>query len=138
MINKYICAGYLSVDPKSQTFSSGKVKTNFSLGVNSGKDTLWLDVECWDKIAENANTLLKKGSLILLEGKLKYLTWNDKNNFKKNKLICVCDFFKLLASSKHQDNSNKEAINNEKTIHNVKDIINSDLNFQEEEDNIPW
>jgi len=136
MINKYICAGYLSSDPKSQTFSSGKMKCTFSLGVNAGKETTWIDVECWDKIAENSNSLLKKGSLILLEGKLKYLSWTDKNNFKKNKLICVCDFFKLLPSG--NSNQSDEHQNNKPEVHNVQNIINSDLNFQEEEDNIPW
>jgi single-strand DNA-binding protein len=98
MINKYICAGYLSGDPTVQTFSSGKVKCNYSIGINSGKDTVWLDVECWDKIAENSQKMLKKGSLILIEGKLKYLTWKDKNNFKKNKIICVCEFINPVSN----------------------------------------
>ena len=135
MVNKYICMGYVAADPAVKKFQSGKVKANFTLGVSYGKDTTWVDFECWDKMAENCQSFLNKGDLVFVEGKLKYLSWSDSGS-KKTKLICVCDFFKLLPSG-NSNQSDKPQKNNSE-LHNVENIINSDLNFQEEEDNIPW
>ena len=50
MINKFIGVGYLTSDPKSQTFSN-KSKCSFTLAANSSKtEVLFIDIETWDKV----------------------------------------------------------------------------------------
>ncbi len=134
MINKYLALGHLSADPDYRQFNSGKSKTSFSLGINYGKETVWIQVECWDKVAENANNFLKKGSLIFIEGKMKNQTWKDDSGKSRSKLICVCEFFKLINVP-----SNKNSIEK----HNVQDIINSEVNknenaVEEKFEDAPW
>lgn len=130
MVNKYLALGYLSSDPESKTFSSGKIKTNFSIGINYGKDTTWIEVECWDKIAENAKSFLKKGSLVFIDGKMKTLSWKDKNGFSKSKLICVCDFFKTIQQKNKEDTHSVNDI--------LKESLEDDIALQKDLENIPW
>ena len=132
MINKYIGMGYVVADPTTRTFNSGKSKSNFSIGVSYGKDTTWVDVECWDKISDNCNSYLKKVDLVFIEGKMKYSSWVD-NNIKKNKLICVCDFFKILNKKNSDDKNSQKQMSVEK-------IKNTQLESEIEKDleDIPW
>ena len=134
MINKYICMGYVAADPQFNEYSSGKCKATFSLGINYGKETTWVDIECWDKIAENCNSFVKKGSLVFIEGKLKYSSWKNKNGESKSKLYCVCDFLKML-NFKNPDQEE------EMPVHKVKQInpeIEKDLEEQKEFEDAPW
>ena len=139
MINKYIAMGYAVADPITKTFQSGKSKSNFSIGVSYGKDTTWIEVECWDKISDNCNSYLKKGDLVFVEGKMKYSSWVDKN-IKKNKLICVCDFFKIL-NKKNSENKNElknESISVNNIMKSKNNVPQQDVDLQNELDEIPW
>ena len=60
MVNRYLALGYLSSNPEYKKFDSGKAKATFSIGINYGRDTTWVEVECWDKVADNANNFLQK------------------------------------------------------------------------------
>ena len=102
MINKFTGMGYLSSDANFQEFQSGKKKISFSVGITISKETLWIEVEAWDKIAQNCNKYLKKGSLVLVDGKLKFNSWKNKNGFNQNKITVVAEFIKVI-NSKSQD-----------------------------------
>ena len=140
MINKYIAMGYMSADPKFVEFDSGKKKSEFSLGISSNKETLWIDVVCWDKIAENCKKYLAKGSLVFVEGKLKYNSWKDKNGNSRNKIICVCDFLKIINSKK----SNSEMVSNQEMQKiserdpSKESNIEKDLELQKDLEDCPW
>jgi len=142
MINKYICMGYMSSDPELKTFNSGKAKCTFSMGMNSGKETTWVDIECWDKIAANCSKILKKGSLVFIEGKLKYLSWKDKNGHSKNKIICCAEFVKAINvkndGEKKQFISETEINEITKKSEQPSKEFQKDIEMQEDLDNIPW
>lgn len=130
--------GYMSSDPELKTFNSGKTKCSFSMGMNSGKETTWVDIECWDKIANNCSKILKKGSLVFIEGKLKYLSWKDKNGYPKNKIICCAEFVKAINiknDTEKKDFISESEIN--KIAENPKEF-QKDIEMQENLDNIPW
>tara|TARA_B100000085_G_scaffold280871_1_gene306519 strand:- start:464 stop:865 length:402 start_codon:yes stop_codon:yes gene_type:complete len=133
MVNRYLALGYLSSNPEYKKFDSGKAKATFSIGINYGRDTTWVEVECWDKVADNANNFLQKGSLIFIEGKMKTSSWKDKNGYSRSKLICVCDFFKSI-KSKNLDQENQT----QSKQHNVSDIMKDDVELQKELEDIPW
>jgi len=99
MINKFTAMGYVGADPQSYKFESGKSKTTFSIGINIGKDTTWVDAECWDKLSDNMEKYLSKGNLVFLEGKLKQSTWKTKEGYTAKKCICACDFIKILSNA---------------------------------------
>jgi single-strand DNA-binding protein len=74
-----ILVGNLGRDPEMRYTPSGKAVTNFSVATsrqytNSNgqmvKETIWFRVSTWGKQAETCNTYLKKGSKVLVEGRL--------------------------------------------------------------------
>ena len=134
MINKYIAMGYVGADPDFNEYSSGKCKANFSIGINYGKETTWVEIECWDKIAKNCNSYVKKGSLVFIEGKMKFSSWKSNKGESKSKLFCVCDFMKVI-------NLKVEDIDSE--IHNIKQIeekesMSRDLAQQNSFEDVAW
>lgn len=134
--------GYAASEPQFNEYSSGKCKASFSIGINYGKETTWIDVECWDKIAENCNSFVKKGSLVFIEGKMKFSSWKTKKGESRSKLFCVCDFIKIL---NNKESSLKEDDEIE-SIHKLRDIKNinpeiktsQELLSEEELEEEPW
>jgi single-strand DNA-binding protein len=74
-----ILAGNLGRDPEMRYTPSGQAVTNLSVATNrqytsnSGervKETTWFRVSVWGKQAEACNQYLRKGSMVLVEGRL--------------------------------------------------------------------
>lgn len=74
MYHKITITGNLGRDPEMKYLSDGKAVTSFTVAVTDGfgdkKKTIWVKVSVWGKPAENANQYLRKGSTVLVEGKL--------------------------------------------------------------------
>jgi len=79
MFQTVIIVGNLGRDPEMRYIPSGKPVTSFSVATNRQytnnagetiKETIWFRVSAWDKTAENCNQYLKKGSKVLVEGRL--------------------------------------------------------------------
>jgi single-strand DNA-binding protein len=79
MFQTIILAGNLGRDPEMRYTPSGQPVTSFSVATNrqytsnSGetvKETMWFRVSVWGKMAETCNQYLKKGSKVLVEGRL--------------------------------------------------------------------
>jgi single-strand DNA-binding protein len=74
-----IFVGNLGRDPEMRYTPGGQAVTNFSVAVNDGYTnnqgekidrTIWIRVSTWGKNAENCSQYLKKGSKVLVEGRL--------------------------------------------------------------------
>ncbi|MBM3272540.1 single-stranded DNA-binding protein [Candidatus Kaiserbacteria bacterium] len=79
MYQKLIIVGNLGKDPEMRYAPNGDAVTNLNVATNrkytdkSGqlvKETTWFRVSVWGKQAEACNQYLKKGSLVLVEGRL--------------------------------------------------------------------
>jgi single-strand DNA-binding protein len=79
MYQKLIIAGHLGKDPEMRYASNGDAVTNLSVATNRKytdknsqlvKETTWFRVSVWGKQAETCNQYLKKGSAVLVEGRL--------------------------------------------------------------------
>ena len=79
MYHKIITVGHLGKDPEMRFTPSGQAVTSFSIATSRQytagngelvKETLWERVSVWGKAAEACNKYLKKGSLVLVEGRL--------------------------------------------------------------------
>lgn len=88
MINRVTLVGNLGKDPEVRHLESGAVMCRFSVATNENyqdkngqwqTQTEWHNVVCWRGLAERAEKLLKKGSLVYLEGKLTTRKWQDQN-----------------------------------------------------------
>jgi single-strand DNA-binding protein len=79
MYQKIIIAGNLGRDPEMRYTQSGQAVTNFSVATNRQytasdgqlvKETIWFRVSAWGKLAETCNQYLRRGSKVLVEGRL--------------------------------------------------------------------
>jgi single-strand DNA-binding protein len=79
MYHKIIVVGNLGRDPEMRYTPSGQAVTNLNVATsrkyttsdgNDVKETIWFRVSVWGKQAESSNQYLKKGSKVLIEGRL--------------------------------------------------------------------
>lgn len=86
--NKAIIAGNLTDDPEKRATDSGTTVVNFSVATNrfyndsSGQrqqEAEYHDVVFFGKTAENIANYLQKGSLVLLEGRIRTRSWEGQD-----------------------------------------------------------
>lgn len=90
-INKVILVGNLGRDPEVMKFENGVKKVTFPLATTEifKKDnekvthTEWHNVVLWRGLAEIAETYLKKGSQVYIEGRIRTRSWDDKETGNK-------------------------------------------------------
>ena len=79
MFQTIIIAGNVGRDPEMRYTPSGQAVTSFSVATNrqytnnngeTVKETIWFRVSAWGKTGEICNQYLKKGSKVLVEGRL--------------------------------------------------------------------
>ncbi len=79
MYQKVTIIGNLGRDPEMRYTASGLAVTSFPVATNRTytgpdgnrvKETVWFRVSAWGKQAESCNNYLKKGSKVLVEGRL--------------------------------------------------------------------
>lgn len=94
--SKAIICGNITRDPELRTTASGTKVCGFSVAVNrtyrdaSGdmKETVsYIECSAWGKAAETISQYMKKGSGILVSGRLNQRTWDDKDTGKKRSAI---------------------------------------------------
>lgn len=80
MFHKIIIVGNLGRDPEMRYTPDGTPVTTFSVATNrkwnnpdgsQGEETIWFRVEVWRRQAEIVAQYLKKGRMVLVEGRLK-------------------------------------------------------------------
>lgn len=94
--NQATQAGRLVRDPEMRYLQSGVGICQFTIA-NSRKykdksgqqkeETLFLECEAWDKLAEITTQYCRKGSVVLVAGRLKQETWDDKTSGQKRSKI---------------------------------------------------
>ena len=90
-VNKVILIGNLGKDADIIVFDGIK-KATFSLATTESyknkegqkiEHTEWHNIVCWNKEAENAEKVLKKGMQVYIEGKIRSRQWDDKDGNKR-------------------------------------------------------
>ena len=91
-VNKAILLGNLGKDPELRRLDDGRAVANFSIATSetyknkSGEkvtNTEWHNVVLWTPLAEIAESYLKKGSQVYIEGKISNRSYEDKDGVKK-------------------------------------------------------
>ncbi|MEY4386876.1 MAG: hypothetical protein RLY20_2159 [Verrucomicrobiota bacterium] len=108
--NKVIIAGNLTRDPELRYTPKGTAVARITLAVNrtySGEDgqkkeeVSFIDVDVWGRQAEVIGQYMKKGRPLLVEGRLKLDSWEDKNTKQKqSKLKVVLESFSFIDSNR--------------------------------------
>ena len=108
--NKVILAGNLTRDPELRYTPKGTAIAKIGLAINrtwkneageTKEEVTFVDVDAFGRTAEVIGQYLKKGRPILIEGRLKLDTWEDKQtNQKKSKLGVVAESFQFIDSNR--------------------------------------
>ena len=111
--NKVILAGNLTRDPELRYTPKGTAVAKLGLAINrtwktetgeNREETTFVDVDAFGRQAEVIGQYLKKGRPILIEGRLKYDTWEDKQtNQKRSRLGVVLEGFQFIDSQRSSD-----------------------------------
>ena len=113
MLNKYICIGNLVKNPELLELKNDAKVCKFAVAINDPikkGDVLFMDIECWNKVAENCDKFLKKGAKALIEGRIVSSSWK-KNGENKTRLFVRADsvtFFPKSVNNTKEYNNTEE------------------------------
>lgn len=106
--NKVMLLGNLTRDPELRVLPSDTKVVDFGLATsrkfktNNGEEreeVLFVDCSAFGRSAELIHEYCRKGRPLLVEGRLKYDTWEDRNSGqKRHKLSVVVESFQFLGS----------------------------------------
>ncbi len=106
--NKVILAGNLTRDPELRYTPKGTAVVKIGLAVNrtwkneageTKEEVSFIDIEAWGRQGEVIAQYMRKGRPLLVEGRLKLDTWEDKNTHQKqSKLKVVLESFSFIDS----------------------------------------
>ena len=91
-INQVILMGRLTRDPEQRTTTSGRTVVSFSIAVDrqtQDDQADFFDVTAWDKLGELVMQYLSKGRRVLVQGRLRQDSWEDKETGKRRSRIEV-------------------------------------------------
>ena len=138
MFNKVIIAGNLTRDPEvkqagSSTVASICVAMNEKYKKNDElvEKTVFVDVDIWGSQADNVAKYLKKGSKVLVDGKLKLETWVDKESGKNRSKLGVTGLSVQFLDSKGDSSKGGDTGKSETQV-------NSGAGDFDEDDDIPF
>ena len=106
-MNKFIGLGNLTRDPKFREIKGDNKVCDFAIAINNkaANSVFYIDIETWNKVAENCNRFLSKGRKVLVEGKLSMSTWQTKSGENRTRIFCRADTVTFLDKTEDQENS---------------------------------
>ena len=106
--SKAIITGNLTRDPELRTTPNGASVCSFSVAVNrtfkdsngeQKEDVSYIDCSAWGRLGEMINQYAKKGSGVLVSGRLDQRSWEDKNGGgKRSRVEIVVEDFNFIGA----------------------------------------
>ncbi len=117
--NKVILIGNLTRDPELRYTPKGMAIAKIGLAVNrtwrneageTKEEVTFVDVDAFGRQAETLGQYMKKGSPLMIEGRLKLDQWDDKQTGqKRSKLGVVVEGFQFLGGGNRGGEGGSEA-----------------------------
>lgn len=106
MFNKVVIVGNLTRDielrytPSGAAIGKSAIAATHKFAINGEKkeDTCFIDISFFGKGAEIANQYLRKGSKLLIEGRLKFEQWTDQNGQNRSKHTISVESMEMLGN----------------------------------------
>lgn len=145
MFNKVIIVGNLTRDVELKYLPSGSAAATIGLASNrkykkqdgsTVEEACFIDVKLFGRTAEIANQYLKKGSQVLIDGRLNFESWNDASGQKRSKHTITAESMQMLgkASGESQGYSQNNATFAEKKPQATQNVPEIDIG----DDEIPF
>ena len=106
--NKVYLLGNLTRDPEPRDLPSGTKLASFGLAVNRTyrkadgdevEETTFVDIDAFGRTAENILKYCKKGDPLMVEGRLRFQSWETEAGDKRSKLTVLLETFQFLPRS---------------------------------------
>ena len=103
-LNKVFVLGNLTADPISRALPSGQSVANFGIATNrifydkerqKQQQTEFHNIVAFGRIAEIAQQYLKKGSMVLIEGRIQTRSWQDSSGNKRTRTEIITERLQL-------------------------------------------
>lgn len=113
MKNKVQLIGNLGADPELKGLNNGQQMLRLSLATNERykgadgewkEDVQWHPVVVWGKQAERLSALVKKGSALMVEGRLVHRRYETKEGEKRFSTEVVLSEYQLMNATKALEN----------------------------------
>ena len=111
MLNCITIMGRLTRDPELRRTGSGIAVASFTVAVDRDfaqdgkKETDFIDCVAWRQTGEFVSKYFKKGSMIVVKGRLQIRNWNDKDGNKRKSAEVVADNCYFGSTKSESDNS---------------------------------
>lgn len=103
-MNKVIISGRTTADIELKATQTGKSVATFTVAVDTGygenKQTAFLDVIAWEKMAELVSQYVHKGNKVLICGRLQTRNWEDKDGKKRKATEIVANEIEFIEAKK--------------------------------------
>lgn len=112
-MNRVILVGRLAQDPEVRYTAAGKAVASFSLAVSrrvgQGQESVdFIQIVCWEKLAEIVGNNLTKGRRILVEGRLQIRSYEAQDGTKRRVAEVIAQNIEFL-DSKQQSQREEQA-----------------------------
>ena len=106
--SKAIITGNLTRDPELRTTTSGNSVCSFSVAVNrtykgadgeNKEDVSYIDCVAWGKLGEVISNYAKKGSGVLVSGRLSQRSFEGKDGVKRSRTEVVAEDFNFIGAN---------------------------------------
>ena len=107
--NMVVLMGNLTKEPELRYIPSGAAVCNFGLAVNRSytdgngekqEDVTFVDIVCWNRLAEVTAEYLHKGSPAFIEGRLQQRSWETEDGQRRYKHEVVARSVQFLSNGK--------------------------------------
>lgn len=144
-----IVAGNITRDIEMRNTSAGLAIANAGIAANrkfksktgeNKEEVLFLDITFFGRTAEVAQQYLRKGSKVLVDGRLKLDQWTDTSGQKRSKHSLVVESMKMLDSKGTEDDftSTNHIHRGEDQVQVKTGFTKPDVEMSFNEDDIPF
>lgn len=118
--NQVVLAGHLSADPETRYLADGACISKFNIAYNrtwksadgkDGNEVSFIDCVAWGRVGELIGQTLKKGSPILISGRIKQESWKDKKTQEnRSRIVVVVETFQYVGPKNGQSQKPAAAV----------------------------
>ena len=145
-LNLTMLCGRLTRDPDLKFTAGGTAVCNLGLAVNRKykkgdtweSDVCFVDVVVWGKMGEATGNHMKKGSEVLITGRLQFRRWETKEGQKRSKLEVVAERVQFGARPKGQEGGTQESGTQESGSGNDPGTTEPPASGSTDEDEVPF
>jgi len=129
-INQVILMGRLTRDPEQRTTPSGKTVVSFSIAVDRATQddsADFFNVTAWEKLGELVVKYLAKGRRVLVQGRLRQDSWDDKESGKKMSRVDVVATDVTFLDGPSSDSKSNNQASDTNSPKKTEDVVIEDI-----------